>query len=1541
MVLRRALGVAVGLPAKVGRIPVDAVKGSLSVVRLVSEAVADREVHSPADGHRHIAVKGEGGEKFAADLETALGVVEGVERAEVNGVLGEVLVVADGVADDLLVDVVDEVEREHGLADEPHAGAAHPGRAGSLVEEAVHAGANLAGWGVAVVAASMRMRFLPSAVPAVLGLADVSPPLRAMLERTVGRKAADNCFSAGLLASQVLAVQPVGLMLAFARRASHVAELRARRDVWHRRAGELIRPDSYRAEPLTRAPRPAPLPDGPVETVQRWSGPVSFTASAGVFAFTRNAERAEGVVVAGVPKAARLGREAFCGQLSRALAERDALVMDPASLRRLDRVDRVLLDAAALRTGHMIIDEVIPLTPTPDPQPGRSADPGPHGPERGRSGEAGPHSSEPEHSAEAGAVDGGSGGEGYAPEELYARAHALVDLSRPRSVGREGAWLLSPLSRASRLFEDDAEVTARLAALRGKGALVLLLEHRDAPVALVSVVPELHPTAEALVVAARKAGLVIVVGDGRGLDKRLRVDGLRVVPPADAVRALQAEDHVVALVSPDDREALWAADVGIGVLTEDGPPPWGADVLCGPGLETACLLLDCVPKAHDNSRRSARTAKLGSLTALLLSAAGPATTADKRAQLAVDLAGFSAFAQGAWAGLALTRMPAPVSVDRTPWYSWPVKEVLDHLRTSPEGLTEEEAAHRRAGEGHETPQRHGLTRLVLEELDNPLTPALALGAGVSAVVGSVTDATLIGVVLSTNAVMSGLQRLGADRALRGLVGRSAVKVRITRPDGEHEAVGEDLVPGDIIRFTAGDSVPADCRLLSADNVEMDESSLTGESQLVAKEAEPSFSPLVAERRSMLYQGTVVAAGDAVGVVVATGSATEVGRTAHLAGAIYRETGVERRLRELTRVTLPVSLAAGISLLGSNLLRGQPFGRALGSAVSLAVAAVPEGLPFVATAAELATARRLTRRGALVRNPATIEALGRVDVLCFDKTGTLTEGRLRLREVSDGVASAPVGELPDRLLEVVGVAMRAGPDLNGERPPHPTDRAVMYAVDELALSERMEPWERLDELPFEPARGYHAVLGSSPQGRWLSVKGAPELVLDKCATWQRDGESVPFDAAARAQVADEIEALARRGFRVLAVADRPAPEDEFAELTEEGVQGLVFLGLLCIADPVRPTAAAAVARLRTAGVGIIMITGDHPSTAEAIAADLGILDGRVMTGADLDELGDADLAKALSDVSVFARMTPAQKARTVGALRTMGKVVAVTGDGANDAPAIRLADVGIALGERASPAAREAADVVITDNRIETITQAIADCRAMWRSTRDALAVLLGGNLGEIGFTVGTGLLMGASPLNVRQLLLVNMLTDLLPAIALAVRPPHRVTKADLLAEGPERSLGAALTHDIAVRGITTAAAAFAAFVLGHSGGSRLQASTTGLVALVATQLFQTIAAGGRDPLVLASGVFSLTVLAAVVQIPGLSHFFGSRPLMPQCWLIAYASAATAAALAFVLTRIPIPDASAGLPARLRESLPTLLPERVRSRFAVLTTLLQP
>ncbi len=1023
--------------------------------------------------------------------------------------------------------------------------------------------------------------------------------------------------------------------------------------------------------------------------------------------------------------------------------------------------------------------------------------------------------------------------------------------------------------------------------------------------------PELDPLAEALVDAARKTGPVVVAGVRSRLGERLRVD--RTVPGgtslAASVRALQEEGHGVALVSAREQAALAAADVGIGITGRTAHPAWAAHLLCGPGLDGACSVIDAMRTARRMSEIGVRIAGMGATAGVLLTAAGPAAGAGRRASMAVNTAVLFAMARGTWAGLEAARRPDPVPQERVPWHAWPVEAVLSRLRSSMSGLSEEEAAQRRPAEtDDERAASPGFGQLMMEELDNPLTPALAVGAGLSAAVGSAVDAALIGTVLGVNAVVSGAQRIGADRALRRLVDLSAVRTAVRRP-GSSDPVAETaerLVPGDVIALTAGDSVPADCRLLLAEGVEVDESSLTGESQPVAKSAAPSAARAVADRHSMLYEGTVIAAGDAVAVVVATGERTEIGRAMRPEAQEAPRGGVEARLRKLTNITLPISLGAGVVLMAAQLLRGRSLAQALGPAVALTVGAVPEGLPFLATAAQLATARRLSHHGALVRDPTTIEPLGRVDVLCFDKTGTLTEGRLRLRLVSDGVESAPVGKrvkLSAKMRPIVAGALRANPEHDGGgRLAHPTDRAIARGARWLDMDtgEGVGAWERVDELPFEPGRGYHAVLGRTPEGQMIAVKGAPEIVLERCDTWTESGTSTAFDRRARTTVEHEVERLARQGYRVLAVAERTASDRR--DLEDERIRGLRFLGLVGIADPIRSTAAEAVARLGSAGVKVVMVTGDHPSTAEAVAAELGLLNGRTMTGSELAELSDEALTGLVSEVSVFARVSPDQKARIVRALREDGRVVAVTGDGANDAPAIRLADVGIALGSRATPAAREAAAVVVTDNRIETIAHAIADSRAMWKSTRNALAVLLGGNLGEIAFTVGAGLLGGASPLNVRQLLLVNLLTDMLPSIALAMRRPHGVSQEELLNEGPEQSLGAALNRDIAVRSATTASAALATWLLSRAGGIGGQANTAALVALVGAQLAQTITAGGRDPVVLASGLASFAVLGAIVQLPGISRFFGCQPLAWYGWLVGLGASAGFAVVAALFTR---------------------------------------
>ena len=1411
-------------------------------------------------GRAYIEVRGvhqPGTSAAARAVERALTELPGVERAEITAPLGRVAVWHDPERVPLasLVQAVAKAERVHGLAEEQPAerSAAHPADPWLWLREAARIGVNLAGTGYAVGARVLPA--LPPVVPAVISLIDHTPVLRQMIESRVGSAATDAVIGVVGTAGNVLAHQPMDLLLDSGQRWCLLREAQARHRAWQEwEQATANSPGSHRAEPLECPPRETPLPPGPLERVANQVGTLGLVSSAAVAGVARSPERALGVLRAGTPKAARLGREAFAAQLGVGMAARDVVVLDPSALRRLDRVDIVVLDAGVLQTGRMAVEQVLSLTGDADDE-----------------------------------------------AELSVRAHELVDLTNPKAAQRRDGWSVALLNQAGQTMSEL--VGAVVKAQRDAGATVLGVRHRNRLVGVVTVLPELDPYADALLAAARRAGTVVLAGASSRLDRRLAVR--QVVPGGSAlarsVRELQDDGHGVVLVSARGRRALAAADVGIGVAGRSAATPWDAHLLCGPDLAGACALLGSVAVARTASRRSAQLALAGSALGGTLAVIGPAAGAAGRASMPVHGTALFALAAGTWYGLSATRTPAPVPAQRVPWHAMPPDAVLTQLRTTESGLDAEEAD-RRGGERRVEPHEEadGLGRAVVDELANPITPVLAAGAGVSAGVGAVTDALMIGGAMGMSALLGGVQRLGAQRALRALGQRSATTVALRRDGRVLEADADALVPGDVIELDTGDAVPADCRLLEADGIEVDESSLTGESQLVAKTTHTTPRQALADRRCMLYQGTVIAAGTAVAAVVATGVSTEVGCAARNGEGKTPPSGVQTRLRSLTKITLPLSAGAGAALLGIDVLRGQPMGQALGRAVSLAVAAVPEGLPFVATVAELAAARRLSQRGALVRNSSTVEALGRVDTLCFDKTGTLTEGHIALRRISNGAADVRLDDA--RTAEyraVAAAALRATPGGNGSAPlPHRTDQAVVDGARALGVTatEGAASWTRVDELHFEPSRGYHAVLGCGPEGHRLSVKGAPEIVLERCTRWSHPeggiASDAPFDDAARRAVDAEVDRLARRGYRVLAVAERPASDR--ADLDESRIAGLHLVGLLALADPIRPTAAEAVRQLQQAGVTIVMVTGDHPSTAESIAAELDALNGRrIVTGPELDEIDDEALAVELPDVAVFARVSPEQKARIVRGLRESGRVVAVTGDGANDAPAIRLADVGIALGAGATPAAREAADVVVTDDRIETITDAVVEGRAMWSSVRDAVAILLGGNLGEIAFTLGAGVLGGHDALNARQLLLVNLLTDVLPSMAVAVRPPPGVTAEVLLAEGPDSSLGSALTREIYVRAATTASGAMAGWLAGRLAGTRGQASTVGLVALVTTQLGQTMAVRGRTPLVVGAGAASLAALAAVVQVPGVSHFFGCRPLGPQGWAIALGSAAAA------------------------------------------------
>ncbi|MFE3450410.1 HAD-IC family P-type ATPase [Nonomuraea sp. NPDC059194] len=1405
---------------------------------------------------------GPGTDQAARALEDRLRAA-GVDRAEVNGALGCVFVGCDAATTDLdkLVAIVDELDMEDGRADRS---SERDGRADGTpardrppaldgVEQqaraAVSLGLHLAGTGLALAGQVARLPKLPPAVPAALALAEHAPRIRRELERHLGQPAADLLVASSRFVAQTLAMRPVSMLIDSVAAAGRYVDACAGRRAWELREEEFAAADgAYRHTRVAEQPRPVRLPHGPVERYADAVSAAAVAAQAATTLVSRDHQRGLAVLITGIPKAAHVGRDAFTSVLVRALADRGAMVLRRAALRGVDRLDTVVLDAAALTTGAWTIDGVVPLVADEN------------------------------------------------LDELHARLYTLLDLTDPAARRERDGWEARPYA--------GAREPAQVRRWRRQGVRPVSVSREGTPIALVGLAPELHPLAEAVVAAAKGVGAVSLAGGEAGLGLRLGVDqvvdgGSRL---AASVRTLQAAGHVVAVVSGTARRGLRQADLGIGVLREARRVPWDADVIGD--LDGVHLLLACVPYAKRAGRASVRVATAAGVIGAGLAVLGPARTALPRAHLIRDCATVAALITGEWVGRDVRRTAPPVRADRTPWHAMAVPDVLTMLRTSPHGLAEKEAARRRTkGARPDSAGRASLAMASVEELANPLTPILAAGAGVSAAVGSVLDAVLIGGVMVVDAVIGGAQRRGADRELHRLTEITAERVRLRRPgggvSGVVSGVVDDLVKGDVIELRAGDAVPADGRLIEAVGLEVDESTLTGESQLVAKTSEPAAAAAIAERRSMVYEGTTVAAGHALAVVVATGEETEAGRTARLVPNGPLVSGVESRLRRLSRTILPSAVGSGLVLLATNLLRGSPLSTALAPAVSLAVAAVPEGLPFIATAAELASSKRLSQRDTLVRNPSTIEALGRVDVLCFDKTGTLTEGRISLRQVSNGRYARSLETVTSELKAVVGAALRAGPRFDGGRAiPHPTDRAVVEGAAKLHVAPKdgLREWHRVDELPFEPARGYHAVLGLSESGHLLSVKGAPEVVLDRCTHLVRGGRRVPMGAKVRRELEKDVDRLALRGYRVLAVAERTASSR--ADLDESRIERLCFLGFLCLADPVRPTAKRSVDGLMRAGVRVIMITGDHPSTAEAIAAEIHVLNGqRVMTGPELDLLDDDALTAVLPEVAVFARTTPEHKARIISSLRRAGKVVAVTGDGANDVPAIRLADVGVALGPRAAPAARAAADIVVVDDRIETIIDAISEGRAMWGSVRDALGILLGGNIGEIAFTVGSSLLSRSSALNARQLLLVNLLTDMLPAMAVAVRPPSAASPERLLAEGPEVSLGTALTRDIYVRALTTAAAAGSAWLLARMTGTRSRASTVGLIGLVGGQLVQTLLVGGQDRTVFVASMASLAALMAIVSVPGLSQVFGCRPIGPFGWAIGLGCAVAAALVA--------------------------------------------
>ncbi|MFO8238027.1 MAG: cation-transporting P-type ATPase [Prochlorococcaceae cyanobacterium] len=975
---------------------------------------------------------------------------------------------------------------------------------------------------------------------------------------------------------------------------------------------------------------------------------------------------------------------------------------------------------------------------------------------------------------------------------------------------------------------------------------------------------------DGLLAAIRQAGLRAVLASGEPLAEATKARADAVIPAgAAAIHNLQLQGRGVLLLGGGDAAALAAADLAIGLHDQGQPPPWQAHVIAPAGLEVAWLVLPACAAARRCAQQGVQASLLDAVVGLALALEGLGTLTSAGINQATNLLSLVAIGNGLRLARRLeARAPLPAAA-ATAWHALPAEEALRLLASGPEGLDTEQVRRRRPEHGRDGgAPAPGLGDLMLAELDNPLTPVLATGAALSGIVGAPADAGLILGVLGLNALVGAGQRLQVERRLELLQHRHAADVWVRR-GGALERISEvRLLEGDVVVLEAGEVVPADCRLIQACGLQVDEAVLTGESFPVDKDPAPCQEAALADRRSMLYQGTTVVAGKASAVVVAVGLATEARRSLAAAQEASVSGGVEARLAGLTDSTTPVAALGGVALLLAALARGQDARTALAEGVALTVAAVPEGLPVLASLAQGAAADRLAHHGVLVRNPRALEALGRVNVLCLDKTGTLTSGRIQLVQVwADGQQHQPT-TLPAVARAVLQLALWATPAPEADRPlAHPTDRALLEGAALAGLGH--QGWELLQTLPFEPARAYHASLGrmaataSAGEPLQLCVKGAPDVVLAACS-------NPPADAAGAAL------ALAERGMRVLAVAQRELPAD--ATLVDGLVRDLRFAGLVVLSDPIRPTARAAVDQLRRDGIAVKIITGDHPASAGAIAHALELPDGgAVLTGPEIDRLSAADLAQAALNASVFARVTSLQKLRLVRALQQAGRTVAMGGDGANDAPAIRLAQVGIALGERATDAARQAADLVVTDGSIETIGRSVLEGRALWRSVRDAVGLLVGGNLGEIGFTVLTALAEGRSVLNTRQLLLANLLTDVAPALTIATRPPRDGEERTLALEGPDASLGDSLDRDILRRGVVTALTAALSRGLAQGRGSAA-ADTVGLVTLIGTQLTQMAGSGQGELRTAVAALGSYAGLVALVETPPLAAAFGCTPM---------------------------------------------------------------
>ncbi|MBP2227985.1 magnesium-transporting ATPase (P-type) [Azospirillum agricola] len=752
----------------------------------------------------------------------------------------------------------------------------------------------------------------------------------------------------------------------------------------------------------------------------------------------------------------------------------------------------------------------------------------------------------------------------------------------------------------------------------------------------------------------------------------------------------------------------------------------------------------------------------------------------------------------------------PSTVPARCWHAIDPSAVCSELRTGADGLSEREAADRlRTCGANAMPAAsvRGPLRRFLSQFGTLLIRILLAAAAVTAALGHWTDAVVVLLVCVLNAGIGFLQEGRAERALDAIRGMLAPQATVLR-DGRRRAVpAAGLVPGDAVLIEPGDRVPADLRLLRARGLRIDEAALTGESVAAAKSVEPVAldSPL-GDRASMAFSGTLVVAGQGLGVVVATGAGTQIGRiTSLLASVRTLTTPLLEKVGTLARwVTGSVLAGAALVFALGVLVRGHEAAGTLMAVVSLAVAAIPEGLPTILTVSLAVGVTRMAKRQAIIRRLPAVEALGSVSIVCSDKTGTLTRNEMTVKALAtasgqyevDGAGYSPRGGFrqddlpladPGEVPDLDGIARAAvlcndaclrrnGGGWRIEGDPMEGALVVLGCKAGIDPDELRRLFPRTDIIPFEPEHRFMATLHHGHDGTaFVCVKGAPEQVLAMCELQPRDGQAELGDGTApdAALWRSRVVGMASRGWRVLAIAWKPMPAGRLLLRFDDVEGGLSLLGLFGIADPPRDEAVAAVARCRSAGIRVKMITGDHADTARAIARDLGLANPQdVLTGSDIDRLSDEALRRTAPNVDVFARTSPEHKLRLVRAFQADGSVVAMTGDGVNDAPALKQADVGIAMGRKGTEAAKEAALMVLADDNFASIVAAIQEGRTVYDNLMKAILFLLPINGGESLGIVAAILLDTTLPITPVQILWVNMVSSIGLSMALAFEPPE-------------------------------------------------------------------------------------------------------------------------------------------------------------------------